>query len=95
MAGADVNAQGGYFGDALQGASYGGYIKIIKTLLNNGANVNSIGGEFGSALQAASYCGHLKTIGVMISHGANIDARGGSNDITALQAAVKMATSRL
>ena len=90
-----MKAQLECFGDALQGASYGGYIKIIKTLLNNGANVNSIGGEFGSALQAASYCGHLKTIGVLISRGANIDAPGGSNDITALQAAVQMAASRL
>ena len=36
-AGAEVNAQGGEYGNALQAASAGGYEQIVKTLLNAGA----------------------------------------------------------
>jgi ankyrin repeat protein len=56
-AGANVNAQVGYYGNALHAASGGGYDQVVKTLLNKGANVNAQGGNFGNALQAASYHG--------------------------------------
>ena len=36
--GADVNAQGGRFGNALQAASAGGHDKVVQMLLENGAN---------------------------------------------------------
>ena len=36
--GADVNAQGGDYGNALQAASAGGYDKVVQMLLENGAN---------------------------------------------------------
>ena len=52
--GADVNAQNGLYGTALQTASVEGHISVVQTLLDNGANVNAHGGEFGTALQAAS-----------------------------------------
>ncbi|OCK83125.1 hypothetical protein K432DRAFT_251839, partial [Lepidopterella palustris CBS 459.81] len=39
--GADVNAQGEYFGNALQGASYRGHDKIVELLLSKGADVNA------------------------------------------------------
>ena len=35
--GADVNAQGGHFGNALQAASYGGHAEIVRQLLEHGA----------------------------------------------------------
>ena len=35
--GADVNAQGGHFGNALQAASDGGHEKIVELLLGQGA----------------------------------------------------------
>ncbi|KAF1999768.1 hypothetical protein P154DRAFT_523078 [Amniculicola lignicola CBS 123094] len=38
--GADVNAQGGYFGNALQAASYRGYEATVKMLLDKDADVN-------------------------------------------------------
>lgn len=38
--GADVNAQGGYFGNALQAASSRGHQEIVKLLLDQGADVN-------------------------------------------------------
>ena len=34
--GADVNAQGGVYGTALQAASYGGHEKVVELLLSNG-----------------------------------------------------------
>ncbi|KAF2678030.1 ankyrin [Lentithecium fluviatile CBS 122367] len=39
-AGADVNAQGGFYGNALQAASEGGHEQVVKLLLDTGANVN-------------------------------------------------------
>jgi hypothetical protein len=59
-AGADVNAQGGLYGNALQAASSGGHEKVVQMLLDNGAEVNAQGGKYGNALQAASACGHEK-----------------------------------
>ncbi|KAI1602560.1 ankyrin repeat domain containing protein [Pyrenophora tritici-repentis] len=56
--GADVNAQGGRYGNALQAASAGGYEQVVKMLLNKGAKVNAQGGEYSSALQAASAGGY-------------------------------------
>ncbi|THY04866.1 Pfs, NACHT and ankyrin domain protein [Aureobasidium pullulans] len=39
--GADVNAQGGYYGSALQAASVRGHDKIVQMLLDEGADVNA------------------------------------------------------
>jgi ankyrin repeat protein len=47
--GADVNAQGGNLGNALQAASYRGDEAVVKMLLNKGANVNAESGEYGNA----------------------------------------------
>jgi hypothetical protein len=52
--GAEVNAQGGYWGNALQAASSGGHEAVVRLLLEKGADVNAQGGEWGNALQAAS-----------------------------------------
>jgi ankyrin repeat protein len=40
-AGADVNAQGGYCGNALQAASWGGHEEVVQMLLAAGADVNA------------------------------------------------------
>ncbi|KAK6510963.1 hypothetical protein TWF506_010051 [Arthrobotrys conoides] len=62
-AGADVNIQGGRYGNILQavvaaGAAnnyYSIFLKMaVQTLLDAGANVNAQGGEYGSVLQAAA-----------------------------------------
>jgi ankyrin repeat protein len=39
----DVNAQGGYYVNALQAASYGGHEKIVELLLGMGAEFNARG----------------------------------------------------
>jgi hypothetical protein len=48
--GADVNAQGGTYGNALQAALQGGHEQVVKLLLDKGADVNAQGGYYGNAL---------------------------------------------
>ncbi len=68
--GADVNAQGGDFGNALQAASARGDAEIVQQLLEHGADVNAQGGHFGNALQAASAEGHAEIVQQLLKHGA-------------------------
>ncbi|KAH6978413.1 hypothetical protein EDB82DRAFT_546596 [Fusarium venenatum] len=58
--GANVNAKGGNYGNALQAASYEGHREVIQLLLDKGADVNAQGGKYGNALQAASSKGKLE-----------------------------------
>jgi hypothetical protein len=60
--GADVNAQGGWFGNALQATSFSGHEKMVELLLSKGADVSAQGGIFGNALQAALVSGHEKVV---------------------------------
>lgn len=60
--GADVNAQGGEFGNALQAASSGGHDQVVQMLLDKGADVNAQGEAYGNAPQAASEEGHNQLI---------------------------------
>ncbi|KAK5694568.1 hypothetical protein LTR97_009158 [Elasticomyces elasticus] len=76
-AGADLNAQGGKYGNALQAASYKGHTKIVETLLEYRANVNAQGGHFGNALQAASYKGYTDIVEALLESGADVNAQGG------------------
>lgn len=52
-AGANVNAQGGECGNALQAEAPSGGRKTVGWLLAAGADVNATGGKYGTALQAA------------------------------------------
>ncbi|KAL8818033.1 MAG: hypothetical protein Q9191_008026 [Dirinaria sp. TL-2023a] len=75
----DVNAQGGYYGNALQAASEGGQEKVVQILLNAGADVNAQGGLYGNALQAASERGHEKVVEILLNAGADVKAEGGNH----------------
>ncbi|EJP61140.1 Ankyrin repeat protein [Beauveria bassiana ARSEF 2860] len=89
--GADINAQGGDYGNALQAASIEGHQQIVQLLLDNGADIDAQGGRYGNALQAASYRGHQDIVQLLLDNGAdinaqNINAQGGDYG-NALQAA--------
>ncbi|EAQ85234.1 hypothetical protein CHGG_09248 [Chaetomium globosum CBS 148.51] len=85
--GANVDASGGFFANALQAAiveghssrfgntlhlaSYMGYIEIVRLLLDRGADVNSSGGDFDNALHVASFRGHTEIVQLLLDKGAN------------------------
>jgi ankyrin repeat protein len=48
--GADVNAQCGGYGNALQAALEQGHEAVVKTLLDKGADVDAQGGGYGNVL---------------------------------------------
>ncbi|ORY67765.1 ankyrin repeat-containing domain protein [Pseudomassariella vexata] len=83
---ADVNAQGGEYGNALQAASYRGHEKVVQILLEKNADVNAQGGPYGNALQAASSEGHEKVVQILLEKNADVNAQGGPYG-NALQAA--------
>jgi ankyrin repeat protein len=75
--GAEVNAQGGFYGNALQAASERGHEEVVALLLENGADVNAQGGHFGNALQAASEGGHEEVVALLVEKGSDVNAQGG------------------
>jgi len=75
--GADVNAQGGNYGTALQIASVMGHLEVVRVLLEHGADVNAQGGEYSNALQVASTSGCLEMVRILLEHGADVNAQGG------------------
>ncbi|KAK3623426.1 hypothetical protein LTR56_021602 [Elasticomyces elasticus] len=74
--GAAVNAQGGYYGNALQAACRNGDEAIVRLLLKTGAKVNEHGGEFDTALCAAAISGHEKLVQLLLTVGAAVNAPG-------------------
>jgi ankyrin repeat protein len=76
--GADVKAQGGYYGNALQAAAFGGHKSIASLLLEYKADVNAQGGSYGNALQAAACGGHESIVRLLLENEADVNAQGGS-----------------
>ena len=89
--GAEVNAQGGLYGNALQAAaSVEGSETIVRLLLEMGAEVNALGGFYDNALQAAASVEGSETIvRLLLEMGAEVNAQGGKYG-NALQAAVSV-----
>ena len=85
--GTDVNAQGGFFGNALQVATHHGHHQMMQVLLDKGADVNAQGGFYGNALQAAVDDGDDQLVKMLLDKGADVNAQGGPYD-NALQAAI-------
>ena len=84
--GADVNAQGGEYGHALQAAVSQKSEVIVRLLLDRGADINAQGGVYGNALQAAASYGSEVIVRLLLDQGADINAQGGEYG-NALQAA--------
>ena len=84
--GADVNTQGGEYGNPLQAAACRGKLDMVQLLLDEGADINTHGGQYGNALQAAADCGKLTMVQLLLDRGADINAQGGRYG-NALQAA--------
>jgi ankyrin repeat protein len=76
--GADVNIQGGNFGNALQAAVSGriiqnGHERVIQILLDHGIDANARSGKnHGSALQEAAAYGNEKIVQILLDHGADV-----------------------
>jgi ankyrin repeat protein len=49
--GADVNTQGGYYGNALQAASERGHKAVVRLLLDKGTDGSTLGGFYGNTFQ--------------------------------------------
>ncbi|GAP92625.1 putative ankyrin repeat protein [Rosellinia necatrix] len=90
--GADVNIQGGEFGNALQatcasfeernqqsiGDNDNYYRSVVELLLSRGANINARGGTWGTALQAACCSnGRPGAVKLLLEKGADINIKGG------------------
>ncbi|RHZ53561.1 uncharacterized protein CDV56_100734 [Aspergillus thermomutatus] len=75
--GADVNAQGGLYGNPLQAACGRGDKEVVQLLLEKGADVNAQGGEYGNALQAACVEGDKEVVQLLLEKGAEVNAQGG------------------
>ncbi|KAK5087547.1 hypothetical protein LTR70_006959 [Exophiala xenobiotica] len=73
---ADVNAQGGFYGNALQTASGNGHVEVVQLLLERGAVVNARGGEYDYALTTAAGNGFDKVVRVLLEYGADANLPG-------------------
>jgi ankyrin repeat protein len=84
--GADVNAQGRDYSNALHTASLRGHEQIVKLLLDKGADVNAQGRDYSNALRAASLQGHEQIVKLLLDKSADVNEQGGLYN-NALQAA--------
>ncbi|RVD90439.1 uncharacterized protein DFL_001404 [Arthrobotrys flagrans] len=69
--GANANATGVEYGNALTAAAFDGTLEIVRMLLDHGADVNS---PDGWALQTAAEQGHLDVVELLVERGANVNA---------------------
>jgi ankyrin repeat protein len=78
--GADIDARGGEYGNALQAACFRGYTTVVSVLLDQGADLNAQVGQYGNALQAACCGGHEKIVELLLNGGASVNACGTLQD---------------
>jgi len=75
--GADINAQGGTYGNVLQVAVMSRQNVVVKLLVDEGANVNAVGGDYYTALQAAAVQYSDALINMLLEAGADVNIEGG------------------
>ena len=66
--GADVNARGGKFGNALYTASFREHVQVVQVLLNQHADITAE--ELSSVLQEAKLGGHSAVVQLLQNHHA-------------------------
>jgi ankyrin repeat protein len=71
----DVNANGGFYGSALQAATTSGDEAVVQLLLEHGAKINTCGGKYGSALHAAAYLGNEAIVRLLLERGADYNTQ--------------------
>ena len=69
----DVNAEGGWYGNALQAACNLGSTGIVHALVDNGAEIDAMG-ALGTALCAFCYAGNYEIAELLLNKGADVDA---------------------
>lgn len=72
---ADVNPQSGFYSNALQTASTGGYFDIVQALLKAGADINAQSGKYSTALYAATEKGYQKIMEMLLSNSTQVGSR--------------------
>ncbi|KAF7506301.1 hypothetical protein GJ744_011874 [Endocarpon pusillum] len=92
--GADINIQGGVYGNALKAAASQGNEQLVKILLDRGADINIQGGVYGNALQAAASQENEQIVKILLDHGADINIQGGVYG-NALQAAASQGDEQI
>ncbi|KAJ1337222.1 ankyrin repeat domain-containing protein 50 [Microdochium nivale] len=85
-AGADINAQGGRYVNALHAALQTGNKDTVQLLLNAGADANMQIGFYSNALQAALQTDNKDIVQLLLNAGVDVNAQGGKYG-NALQAA--------
>lgn len=73
--GADPDATGGIYGNALQAASFNGHLQVVRELLRAKVDVDAECGACGSALAAAAARGHTEIARELIGAGASVIER--------------------
>jgi len=88
--GADVNWQGGMYGNALQAATANYRLEMVKMLLQYGADANAQGGHYGNSMTAAArhYTHFQEMTELLLDHKADINAQGPGEYGNPLQTAV-------
>ena len=92
--GADVNAKGGYSGNALYLACRGNHITVVDLLLERGADVNARLSNGETALIKASYGSRLDTFQRLIEKGPDINLQDKHGN-TALHMASKNVSNKI
>lgn len=75
--GANTNAKGGIYGNALSAACYAGHIGVVRLLLKKGANIDAESGLYCTALSAASSEGYEEVIRLLLEKKADVNAQSG------------------
>jgi hypothetical protein len=83
----NLDARGGYYGNALHAAAAEGLEDAVKVLIDAGATVDVPDGELGTALRAAAVWGHRGVVKLLLDVGADVTLRAGKFN-SPLQAAV-------